>query len=235
MLVGMLYERRHTRLISEFGGLATSVPVFSTFFLIVTLSSLGLPMLNGFVGEFLIIVGSYYRHAAYAAFAAVGVVLAAVYLLWMYQRVFYGKITNPKNAAIPDCDFREKLILTVAVVVIIGMGIYPQPFLRRMDNTVTALMMRIENHSLILTTHARPPSAAGVEVKNPAPEPTQWPREAAEVVSSRQLLFAAKTAPTVNSYLPTYKLASHRLDHGEAPTLPSAYCLLPTGSSGGGR
>ena len=97
MLVGMLYERRHTRLISEFGGLATSVPVYSTFFLIVALSSLGLPLLNGFVGEFLIIVGSYYRHAAYAAFASAGVVLAAVYLLWMYQRVFYGEITNEKN------------------------------------------------------------------------------------------------------------------------------------------
>ena len=112
MLVGMLYERRHTRLISEFGGLATSVPVYSTFFLIVVLSSLGLPLLNGFVGEFLIIVGSYYRHAAYAALAAAGVVLAAVYLLWMYQRVFYGEITNEKNRTLPDCDWREKLILT---------------------------------------------------------------------------------------------------------------------------
>ena len=107
MLVGMLYERRHTRLISEFGGLATFVPVYSTFFLIVTLSSLGLPMLNGFVGEFLIIVGSFRSHAAYAALASVGVVLAAVYLLWMYQRVFYGEVTNPKNLACPIVTFAK--------------------------------------------------------------------------------------------------------------------------------
>ena len=154
MLVGMLYERRHTRLISEFGGLATSIPVYSTFFLIVTLASLGLPMMNGFVGEFLIIVGSYYSHAAYAAFASAGVVLAAVYLLWMYQRVFYGEVTNEKNRTLPDCDFREKLILTIMVVVIIGMGIYTQPFLRRMDRGVNSLMMRLEQHSVILVDRA---------------------------------------------------------------------------------
>jgi NADH-quinone oxidoreductase subunit M len=154
ILVGMLYERRHTRLISEFGGLATSLPVYSTFFLIVALASLGLPLLNGFVGEFLIIVGSYYSHAAYAAFAAAGVVLAAVYLLWMYQRVFYGEITHEKNRILPDCDFREKLILTIMVVVIIAMGIYPQPFLRRMDRGVNSLMLRLEQHSVILVDRA---------------------------------------------------------------------------------
>ena len=156
MLVGMLYERRHTRVISEFGGLATSVPVYSTFFLIVVLSSLGLPLLNGFVGEFLIIVGSYYRHAAYAALASAGVVLAAVYLLWMYQRVFYGEITNEKNRQITDCDFREKLILTVMVVVIIAMGIYPQPFLRRMDRSVNSIMQRLESRTLLFTERAAP-------------------------------------------------------------------------------
>jgi NADH-quinone oxidoreductase subunit M len=140
ILVGLLYERRHTRLISEFGGLATSLPVYSTFFLIVTLSSLGLPMLNGFVGEFLIILGSYHSRAVYAALAAVGVVLAAVYLLWMYQRVFYGEITNDKNKSLPDCSALEKLILTTVVIVILGMGIYPQPFLRRMDPSVDAIL-----------------------------------------------------------------------------------------------
>jgi NADH-quinone oxidoreductase subunit M len=151
MLVGMLYDRRHTRLISEFGGLATPMPVYSTFFLIVALSSLGLPALNGFVGEFLIIVGSYQNHAAYAALAAVGVVLAAVYLLWMYQRVFYGEVKNEKNLNLPDCDFREKLILAVMVVVIIAMGVYPQPFLRRMDRTVNFLLQRVEGQPTVLT------------------------------------------------------------------------------------
>jgi NADH-quinone oxidoreductase subunit M len=144
ILVGLLYERRHTRLIREFGGLATSLPVYSTFFLIVTLSSLGLPILNGFVGEFLIIVGSYHSRAVYAALAALGVVLAAVYLLWMYQRVFFGEITKDENKNLPDCTALEKIILTTVVIVIIAMGIHPQPFLRRMDQSVAAVMSRVE-------------------------------------------------------------------------------------------
>jgi NADH-quinone oxidoreductase subunit M len=144
ILVGLLYERRHTRLIREFGGLATSLPVYSTFFLIVTLSSLGLPMLNGFVGEFLVILGSLHQRAVYAALAAVGVVLAAVYLLWMYQRVFLGEITNDKNKSLLDCSALEKFILTTVVVVILAMGIYPQPFLRRMDHSVDAVMSRVQ-------------------------------------------------------------------------------------------
>jgi NADH-quinone oxidoreductase subunit M len=144
ILVGLLYERRHTRLIREFGGLATSLPVYSTFFLIVTLSSLGLPMLNGFVGEFLVILGSFHQRAVYAALAAVGVVLAAVYLLWMYQRVFLGEITNDKNKTLPDCSALEKLILITVVIVILAMGIYPQPFLRRMDHSVSAVMSRVQ-------------------------------------------------------------------------------------------
>jgi len=205
MLVGMLYERRHTRLISEFGGLATSVPVYSTFFLIVVLSSLGLPLLNGFVGEFLIIVGSYYRHAAYAALASAGVVLAAVYLLWMYQRVFYGEITNEKNRTLPDCDWREKLILTILVVMIIAMGVYPQPFLRRMDKGVDAIMQRIDRHTLIIADRAAPlgPVSAGA--------------------GSRKLRVEVPY-PIPNSQFPT----SSRL-------LPTAHCPLPTVSSGGGR
>ncbi len=144
ILVGLLYDRRHTRLIKEFGGLATTLPVYSTFFLIVVLSSLGLPILNGFVGEFLIILGAFHARAAYGALAAVGVVLAAVYLLWMYQRVFYGEVTNEKNRNLPDCGVREKLILVAAVLVIIVMGVFPQPFLRRMDRSVAAVVQRME-------------------------------------------------------------------------------------------
>jgi NADH-quinone oxidoreductase subunit M len=148
ILVGLLYDRRHTRLIKEFGGLATAIPVFSTFFMIVTLSSLGLPMLNGFVGEFLIIVGAFGRSHLYGALAAVGVVLAAVYLLWMYQRVFYGQATNEKNRALPDCGLREKIMLGTLVVVILAMGIYPQMFLRKLDTTATAIVQRVESGSL---------------------------------------------------------------------------------------
>ena len=160
ILVGMLYERRHTFMISDYGGLATSLPVYSTFFLIVALASLGLPMLNGFIGEFLIIVGSYRMHAGYATLAATGVVLAAVYLLWMYQRVFYGDIRNEKNRALPDCNGREKLILTIAVLIILGMGIYPQPFLRRLDQSVATILQRSGQRTW-LTTQSAPQTRPG--------------------------------------------------------------------------
>jgi NADH-quinone oxidoreductase subunit M len=144
ILVGMLYDRRHTRLIAEYGGLATTVPTYSAFFLIVTLSSLGLPLLNGFVGEFLIILGAYHVRPWYAALAAVGVILAAVYLLWMYQRVFYGEVTNEKNRIIPDLNDREKIILVSLVFVILWMGIYPQTFLRRLDMSTAQVIQSVE-------------------------------------------------------------------------------------------
>jgi NADH-quinone oxidoreductase subunit M len=144
ILVGMLYDRRHTRLIKDFGGLATTLPVYSTFFMIVALSSLGLPMLNGFVGEFLIIVGTFHVRPLFAVLAAVGVVLAAVYLLWMYQRVFFGEVTDEKNRNMPDLSGREKLILVTLVLVILGMGVYPQPFLRRLDLGVAQVIHRVE-------------------------------------------------------------------------------------------
>ena len=163
LLVGMLYDRRHTRLITEFGGLATTLPVFSTFFLIVTLSSLGLPMLNGFIGEFLIIVGAFRVHAVYAALAAVGVVLAAVYLLWMYQRVFFGEVTNPKNRDLPDCDAREKLILVILVLVILWMGIYPNPILRRLDATAAQVIQRVGSPSTQMA--GRSPTGGGGQVR----------------------------------------------------------------------
>ncbi len=144
ILVGMLYDRRHTRQIAEFGGLATTIPTYSAFFLIVALSSLGLPLLNGFVGEFLIILGAFHVKPVYAAMAGIGVVLAAVYLLWMYQRVFYGEVKNDKNRSIPDLDDREKVILVSLVFVILWMGIYPQTFLRRLDTSVTQIMQHVE-------------------------------------------------------------------------------------------
>ncbi len=153
LLVGRLYDRRHTRLITEFGGLATSLPVFSTFFMIVMLSSLGLPILNGFVGEFLIIVGAFHVQAFYGAVAAVGVVLAAVYLLWMYQRVFFGEVTNPKNLNLPDCDAREKFILVILVLVILWMGVYPNPFLRRLDKSAAQVIQRVGSNPNQMSLH----------------------------------------------------------------------------------
>jgi NADH-quinone oxidoreductase subunit M len=123
LLVGMLYDRRHTFEMSQFGGLATPMPRLAAFFLFVALSSLGLPMLNGFVGEFLILLGTYQVHWNWAAWAATGVILSACYLLWSYQRVFFGEITVEKNRTLPDVSARERWILITMAVVTLWMGI----------------------------------------------------------------------------------------------------------------
>jgi len=145
LLVGMIYDRRHTRLISEFGGLAHGNPLLATFFLVVTLSSIGLPGLNGFVGEVLVLAGTVLSNRTYAAVAATGMILGAVYMLWMYQRVFLGKVTNPANNAIPDLEAREKLILVPIVILMLGMGVYSSPFLRRMDSSMDRVVKRIQS------------------------------------------------------------------------------------------
>ena len=144
LLVGMMYERRHTRMISEFGGLAHVSPVLAAAFLIVSLSSIGLPGLNGFVGEVLVLAGTFFRNKAYAAFAATGMILGAVYMLWMYQRVFLGKITNAANAEIKDIGLREKLILLPLILVMLWIGVYSEPFLRRMGPSLLLVQQRIE-------------------------------------------------------------------------------------------
>ncbi|MCP4634488.1 MAG: NADH-quinone oxidoreductase subunit M [candidate division Zixibacteria bacterium] len=140
LLVGMIYERRHTRMIADFGGLAKVIPVFAVFFMIITLSSIGLPGTNGFVGEFLILLGTFKSNIVYAVFASTGVILAAVYMLWMYQRVVFGKVTNKENENIKDLNTRERLILIPLVVLVFFIGFYPKPFLSRMDKSVENLL-----------------------------------------------------------------------------------------------
>src|SRR3982075_1376672 len=129
--VGMLYDRRHTHLIKEFGGLATPMPVLAALYLFACFASAGLPMLNGFVGEFLILAGTFQKHAAWASWAALGVIFSAVYLLWSYQRVFFGGITQDKNGTLPDADPRECGILFLMAAVILWMGIASPFFTRR--------------------------------------------------------------------------------------------------------
>lgn len=144
LLVGMLYDRRHTRLISDFGGLAKSVPILATFFMIAMLGSVGLPGLNGFVGEFMILLGSFKSEflgtPAYAIVAATGVILAAVYLLWMYQRVFFKKIEKPENENIKDLNVRDIAVLSVIVVFIVWIGVHPMTFLSKSEPAVKALV-----------------------------------------------------------------------------------------------
>jgi NADH-quinone oxidoreductase subunit M len=140
--VGMLYDRRHTHLIKEFGGLATPMPVFAALYLFTCLASAGLPMLSGFVGEFLILAGTFQKHAAWASWAALGVVFSAVYLLWSYQRVFFGSITQEKNGTLPDGDMRERGMLFLMVVIMLWMGI-GSPFFTRRTETSTQNVLQL--------------------------------------------------------------------------------------------
>jgi len=136
LLVGMLYERRHSRMISDFGGAAAVVPVLAGFFLITALSSMALPGLNGFVGEFLVLLGTFLANRVYAVLAAGGVILAAVYLLWAYQRVMHGPVSNEQTRRMKDLSVREIAILVPLVTAMIFIGVYPRPLLSRMQPSV---------------------------------------------------------------------------------------------------
>ena len=143
LLVGMIYERRHTRMIEDFGGLWKQMPIFAAFFMIVTLSSIGLPGLNGFVGEFLILVGTFQTVKIYTVIAATGIILAAAYMLWMYQRVMFGELTKPENKILKDLSGREILVLSSVTLFIFWIGIYPQTFLSRMEPTVKNYLTQV--------------------------------------------------------------------------------------------
>jgi len=145
LMVGMIYERRHSRLVAVFGGLWKVVPAFSALFLVVVLSSLGLPGLNGFVGEFLVLVGAFQRSIWLAAFATSGIIFAAVYLLWMYQRVIFGEITHEANRALRDLTPREWAVLVPVVVLIVWIGVYPGAFTGKTEAAVEALIAQVQS------------------------------------------------------------------------------------------
>ena len=162
LIVGMLSDRRHTRLISEFGGLKRVMPRLVAVFLVITLSSIGLPGLNGFVGEFLILLGAFRWNPRFATFAALGVILSAVYMLWMFQRVNYGEVTNDENAALPDLTPREHWVIVPTVVLAVVMGVLPGVFLRPMEPSVERLLQRV-SHETVAEQQIRlkPDSAVG--------------------------------------------------------------------------
>jgi NADH-quinone oxidoreductase subunit M len=145
--VGMLYDRRHTYEIKQFGGLATPMPVLMAFFLFMCLSSLALPLLNGFVGEFLILIGVFERHHAWASWAASGAVLSAIYLLWAYQRVALGEVTVEKNRTLSDASMRERVILVTMALVILFMGIASPLFTRRMEPATNVLLQQMSGRA----------------------------------------------------------------------------------------
>jgi NADH-quinone oxidoreductase subunit M len=142
LLVGMLYLRRHTREISEFGGLWKRVPVYAAIFMVVMLSSIGLPGINGFVGEFLIMLGAFLRIKLAAVFAVIGVILGALYLLWTYERVMFGPITNAVNETISDLTGREIAVMVPVLALMLFMGLFPRPLIDRIQPSVTAMLAR---------------------------------------------------------------------------------------------
>jgi NADH-quinone oxidoreductase subunit M len=140
MLAGLIYERRHTYEIAEFGGLASVTPTFATIFLIVTLSSLGLPLMNNFIGEFLVLRGAFEANVYWGALATVGIILGAAYMLWLYQRVFFGEVTNEKNRELPDLNAREVWQFAPLIFLIFWIGIYPKPLLSYINPQTEAVV-----------------------------------------------------------------------------------------------
>jgi NADH-quinone oxidoreductase subunit M len=143
LIVGILYERRHTREISEYGGISNVMPVYATITMIMFLSSMGLPLLNGFVGEFTILQGTFMENRLWAGLSVIGVILAAAYLLWLYQRVFFGTVTNPKNEKLTDLTPREVLTFVPLLIMAFWIGLYPKPFFQIMEQPVNQIVQDV--------------------------------------------------------------------------------------------
>ena len=163
MLVGMLSDRRHTRLIGEYGGLKAVMPRLVAAFLLVTLASIALPTMNGFIGEFLILLGAFRWHRVLAAVAAIGVILSAVYMLWMFQRVNYGTVTNEKNQALPDLTGREWAMMVPTIAMCIFMGIFPNVFLKPMEPSVRKLLDKINGVTAVARTSTPEPRPSPID------------------------------------------------------------------------
>ena len=187
-LVGMIYERRHTRQISELSGLQKSVPVLAAVFLFVAMSSIGLPGLNGFVGEFLIMIGTFITHRWWAVVAASGVILAAVYMLWAYQRVFHG-VPMGANATMTDMTWRERGVMLPLIAGIVFLGVYPKPVLDRINPSVNHLIAHVQHVDPSLHIPAKglgPVIAVGPkdDVDGPVPATTSALRTASASASA---------------------------------------------------
>ncbi len=176
LIVGLIYDRRHTRLISELGGLSRQMPVYATLFAIIMLASMGLPGLNGFIGEFLILVGAFRVNYVWAAFAVTGIILGAAYMLWLYQRTMFGALENPKNAALKDLSPREMSTLVPIVIMCFWIGLYPSPFLTRMEASVTNILNRVHKAQAPAAGLALSQVEGSVQTQPLAALPVQEPR-----------------------------------------------------------
>lgn len=166
LLVGVVYERRHTREISEYGGLSKVMPAYAAIFLVMTMSSIGLPTLNGFIGEILILQGIFVVNKIWAAFAATGIVLGAAYMLWLYQRTMFGTVDNPKNETLPDLNLREWATFIPLLILAVWIGLYPKPFIDRLDSSVVRVMTRVNSAGVPLNAGAAGEAAQSLVVSS---------------------------------------------------------------------
>jgi NADH-quinone oxidoreductase subunit M len=174
LIVGLIYDRRHTRLISELGGLSKVMPVYAVLFAIIMFSSMGLPGLNGFVGEFLILLGAFQVSTWWAAVAVTGIVLGAAYMLWLYQRTMFGEVENPKNLKLTDLNGREIATLVPIIVMCFWIGLYPPPFLNSMKASVDNVLVQMDAKKKARVAAAPAPageSPAGAAPAAPPPAP----------------------------------------------------------------
>jgi NADH-quinone oxidoreductase subunit M len=169
LIVGVIYERRHTRAIAEYGGLATVMPNYAFVFAFAMFSSAGLPLLNGFIGEFTILQGTFQVYWFWAALAATGIIFGAAYLLWLFQRTMLGKITNPKNEGLKDLNLREWVYFAPLIVWALWIGVYPKPYFDILDVPVRAVVERVNPNAL------KGVQAAGVHQATPAAAPAHTP------------------------------------------------------------
>jgi len=202
LIVGFIYERRHTRLITDFGGLSKQMPVFATIFMIVTFSSIGLPGTNGFVGEFLVLLGAFESQLRWwTVVASSGVILSAVYMLWVFQRVMFGELDNPKNQKLLDLNAREITIMVPLLVMIFVLGLYPKPFIDTMEPALKKLVAQVRvvpANAQVIPVQMQMPAdhAAGMQPQLPAGHPV----ESAPVQAPVEPASAQHEAPTVNPH-----------------------------------
>jgi NADH-quinone oxidoreductase subunit M len=162
LLIGMIYERRHTRMIADYGGIARAVPLFSALLTFVSLSSIGLPGTNGFIGEFLVLIGSFRTYPVVSIIATTGVIFAAAYLLWAIQRILFNALDKPVNAHVPDLNWREIGLLAPLIAAIIWLGVYPKPVLERMQASAERVVELVESRAGTTRTDERGPVRAAV-------------------------------------------------------------------------
>lgn len=192
LLVGVVYERRHTRLISEYSGLAQKMPNFAAVFMIFTLSSIGLPLLNGFIGEFLLLRGTFEANHKWAIFGVIGIVLGAAYMLWLYQRIFFGEIENEKNRELEDLNWREWLCFAPLLFLVFAIGIYPKPVLDLIEQTTISIVKQANPYYFekpqvnlqgnptnngILSPNPTPSTVTPSATVSPTPTPAEIPAE----------------------------------------------------------